>query len=78
MYKIYGDYGYISEMLLEEFELLSEAERWCEQYCEDGDFGGYSVIEIAQFATDGEYIVERKYLQEDYQDETEWVDLDDQ
>lgn len=76
-YKVYGDYGYISEMLLEEFDSFDEAKRWCEGYCGDGDFGGYDVIEIARFATDGEYLVEAKYDADDYRDETVWYDEDD-
>lgn len=66
MFKIYGDYGYNSETLLEEFDTLSEAERWVERYYGDGDFGGYAVIEIARFAEDGEYIVERRFDADDY------------
>jgi len=76
-FKIYGDYGYLSECLLEEFETLSEAVRWCDGYTSDGDFGGYTVIEIATFAEDGEYIVERRYDVDDYRDETEWYEGDD-
>jgi hypothetical protein len=68
MYKIYGDYGYTTETLLEEFNTLSEAVRWAEGYVESGDFGGYSVIEVATFAEDGEYLVERRFEAEDYED----------
>jgi hypothetical protein len=67
MFKIYGDYGYTSETLLEEFDTLSEALRWADGYVEDG-FGGYAVIEIATFADDGEYVVEKVYRAEDYED----------
>jgi hypothetical protein len=67
-YFIYGDYGYTSETLLEEFETRSEAVRWAEGYVESGDFGGYSVIEVATFADDGEYVVEKVYRAEDYED----------
>jgi hypothetical protein len=67
-YFIYGDYGYTSETLLEEFESYADAVRWCEGYVEGGDFGGYAVIEIAWFAEDGEYLVERRYEAEDYED----------
>jgi hypothetical protein len=58
MYNIYGDYGYTTETLLEEFESYEEAVRWVEGYIEGGDFNGYSIIEIARFADDGEYEVE--------------------
>jgi hypothetical protein len=68
MFKIYGDYGYTSETLLEEFDTRSEALRWAEGYVESGDFGGYDVIEVATFADDGEYIVIQKYRAEDYED----------
>lgn len=68
-FKIYGDYGYTSECLLEEFEDRSQALRWCDRYINSaGDFGGYSMIEIARFADDGEYIVVMKYRREDYED----------
>lgn len=68
-YFIYGDYGYTSECLLEEFETRAEALRWCDRYINSaGDFGGYAVIEIARFAESGEYITVMKYRREDYED----------
>lgn len=67
-YKIYGDYGYTTETLLEEFESYADAVRWCEGYTESGDFGGYVLIEIARFAGD-EYVVEARYEAEDYEDD---------
>ena len=70
MYKIYGDYGYTTETLLEEFDTRSEALRWADRYVESGDFGGYSTIEIAFFAEDGEYVPVMVYRAEDYEDET--------
>ena len=76
MFKIYGDYGYTSETLLEEFESYADAVRWTEGYVESGDFGGYSVIEIARFAGD-EYVVEARYDAEDYEDETVFYEGDD-
>jgi hypothetical protein len=76
MYYIYGDYGYTSETLLEEFESYADAVRWCEGYTDAGDFGGYTVIEIARFAGD-EYVVERRYDAEDYEDETVFYEGDD-
>ena len=66
MYKIYGDYGYTTETLLEEFDSYAEARRWVDGYTESGDFGGYSVIEIARFADDGEYVVEYRADAEDF------------
>ena len=75
-YYIYGDYGYTSETLLEEFESYADAVRWVEGYVEGGDFGGYTVIEIARFAGD-EYVVERRYDAEDYEDETVFYAGDD-
>jgi hypothetical protein len=56
MFYVYGDYGYLSEELLEEFSQLAEALRWVSEYIRGGDFGGYDVIEVASFADDGEYI----------------------
>jgi len=60
MYKIYGDYGFVTETLLAEFELLSEAIRWAEAYTKD-DLGGYDRIEVARHAADGEYVTERSW-----------------
>lgn len=69
MYKIYGDYGYIAETLLEEFTDFGDAVRWVEGYIQDGDFGGYNVIEIATFADSGEYVTERRWDAEDAEGE---------
>lgn len=55
-YHIFGDYGYTSECELEAFTSYSEAKRWLDRYTRYGDLGGYSVIEIATFSADGEYI----------------------
>jgi hypothetical protein len=53
-FKIYGDYGYQSEQLLEEFPLESEAVRWAERYCRR-DLGGYSEVSVVTFCeTTGE------------------------
>jgi hypothetical protein len=67
-FEIYGDYGYTTQTLLEEFDTLSEAVRWCDGYVEGGDFGGFGLIEIAWFAEDGEYVVEHRYDAADYED----------
>lgn len=72
MYRIYGDYGYTSETLLEQFESYADAVQWTNSYTQSGDFGGYSIIEIATFVGD-EYTVERRYDA----DETEWNADDD-
>ena len=77
MFKIYGDYGYTTETLLEEFNTRSEALRWADGYVESGDFGGYSTIEIAFFAEDGEYVPVMTYRAEDYEDETVFYEGDD-
>lgn len=76
MYYIYGDYGYTSETLLKEFESYAFAVRWVDRYVESGDFGGYTVIEIARFAGD-EYVVEYRAEAEDYEDETVFYEGDD-
>jgi len=57
-YKIYGDYGYTGECLLEEFDLRSEAKCWVDEYTRQGDMGGYRIIEVAWFDHRGEYVVE--------------------
>lgn len=56
-FKIYGDYGFEGEALLEEFDTYGEAKRWFERYTRWGDMGGHDRIEIAEFNKDGEYIV---------------------
>lgn len=68
MFKIYGDYGYTTENLLEEFDTYEEAERWVKGYTRTGDLGGYNTIEIAWFDADGEYVVEYCVEAEDYED----------
>jgi hypothetical protein len=55
-FKIYGDYGYQSETLLEEFDRLDDATRWLKRYVRWGNMGGFDIIEVAHFAPDGEYL----------------------
>lgn len=76
-FKIYGDYGYTSQTLLEEFDTRSAAIRWAEDYAAAGDFGGYIVVEVAWFAEDGEYVVERAYRAEDWEDQTVFGDSEE-
>lgn len=71
-YKVYGDYGYLSETLLNEFASLHEAIVWAEMYCSDGDFGGYDRIEVLWFHPSGECMIEEVFRSEDYYDETAW------
>ena len=54
-YGVFGDYGYVTENLLFETDSVNEAIAWAEHYTRWGDFGGYSVIEVAWFAKDGTY-----------------------
>lgn len=63
MYKIYGDYALNTEQLLEEFPLLSEAERWAKRYCRN-DLGGYFTIEVVSFRNDGEAVTHWRCLDE--------------
>lgn len=80
-YQVYGDYGYVSQNLLEEFDSVTEAIRWAESYCSD-DLGGYSVVEVAWFAADGEYMVDWARRADEYDDDgqpsemEEWLDYD--
>jgi hypothetical protein len=69
-FKIYGDYGYVNQTLLNEFDSLKQALEWAEDYANSGDLDGFTVIEVACFAEDGEYLVERAYRAEDWEDET--------
>lgn len=57
-YRVWGDYGYVSETLLEEFQTAEEGIRWVNGYVASGDFGGYNIIEVAYIdARTGEYCV---------------------
>jgi len=64
-YTVYGDYGYISETVLFVSTSRNEAVRWAERYVRHGDTGGYGVIEVASFATDGEYLPHWVFQAED-------------
>jgi len=55
-FKIYGDYGYQNETLLEEFDNLIDAIRQAKGYVLKYFEDGYDVIEVASFSPDGEYI----------------------
>lgn len=77
MYKIYGDYGYTSETLLEESDIRYSAIQWAERYVKGGDLGGYSVIEVGWHAADGEWIVERRFEAEDVEDDAGFYEGDD-
>lgn len=66
-YKVYGDYGYVSECLLHETDVRSEAIAWADRYVRGGDFGGYNIIEVAYFDNE-EYVTIQLYRQEDYAD----------
>jgi outer membrane biogenesis lipoprotein LolB len=46
LYQIYGDYGFDTQNLLEEFNWLQEARDWLRGYTRWGDFGGYDNIYI--------------------------------
>lgn len=72
MYYVYGDYGYASETLLREFDTLTEARAFLYRYIRR-DSGGYNIIEVAQFADDGEYIVHERF-ESDYQEEDFYYD----
>lgn len=67
--KVYGDYGYVSECLLYEDTGIKSAIRWVEDYISDNTFGGYNIIEVAEFADDGEYIVHRCWNQSEFIEE---------
>jgi hypothetical protein len=77
MFEVYGDYGYTSETLLEEFASFDEAVYWVERYVGDGDFGGHEIIEVAEFDDNGEYVVLMRWDADDYRDETVWDQEDD-
>lgn len=53
-FKIFGDYAYVSEQMLKEFDALDIAIAWVVGYTKHGDFGGYLKIEVIEFLEDGE------------------------
>ena len=79
MFKIYGDYGYVSECLLRECETRTEAELWIDGYTRDGDLGGYNIIEAGCFEEDGKFVVfERVESMEDfYEADDDFVLIDE-
>lgn len=64
-YTVFGDYGYTTQTELHTTNNLKAAIRWAEAYCRR-DSGGYSIIEVAWFADDGEYITEWKKTFEEF------------
>lgn len=79
-YKVYGDYGYTTETLLEEFETRNEAIDWALGYT-SYDMGGFMMVEVAYFADDGEYVPLWTATAEDDLDgqpteQEEWLDYD--
>ena len=80
-YEVYGDYGYASECLLEQFDTYAEAERFVDGYAHRGDTGGYETIEVITFAADGEaithYIIGRGDFEEFYEDEDDFALVDE-
>lgn len=63
-FQIYGDYGLESQNLLEDFDLLSEAERWAKGYTRR-DLGGYSEVIVLSFKEDGEAVTHWRITSED-------------
>jgi hypothetical protein len=74
MFQVYGDYGYTSQTLLKDSGSVSECTQWVERYMRDGDWGGYSVIEIARHLPDGEYDVAMRWEKDDdtYDEHWDW------
>jgi len=66
-YTVFGDYGYTSETELHTTTSLSSAKHWAERYCERDDMGGFTVVEVAWFSDNGEYVTEwKRELEEDF------------
>lgn len=57
-YSVYADYGYDNETLLGEFQTFSDAASWLKLASKW--LATYTIIEIASFADDGEYIVHKR------------------
>ncbi len=74
-YKIYGDYGYVSECLLHEESDRMEALLWATRYTRGGDLGGYNIVEVAYFDKE-EYVPIMSYRQEDYDQDEDDIDVD--
>lgn len=74
-YKIYGDYGYVSECLLHEEDERLDALAWTAKYTRGGDLGGYNLVEVAYF-DDDEYVPIMVYRQEDFVEEEDDINID--
>lgn len=70
-YYVFGDYGYVNEQELFRSSSLSEAKEWAQRYTRHGDMGGYNCIEVAYFASDGEYVDELRIMADDLEDFSE-------
>jgi hypothetical protein len=58
MYNVHGDWGTLTETLLESFETRSEAIYWVARYVTGpGEMGGYDNIVINSVGEDGHTIV---------------------
>jgi hypothetical protein len=55
MFYVYGDYGYESQCELYSDGSRAAAEQWAIGYTRNGT-GGYDQIEVAYFASNGEYV----------------------
>lgn len=67
LFQIYGDYGYESECLLNEFDTKKEAVDWYKNYVKF-DLGGYDRIEVVRFNEDGEIVVVASTYADDEED----------
>ena len=56
LFEVYGDYGYVTEDLLRQFDNLEDARRYVDNIAADGDLRGFDRIEVVSFAADGEVI----------------------
>jgi|SanBayMetagenome_1026888.scaffolds.fasta_scaffold87078_2 hypothetical protein len=80
VYYVYGDYGYQSENVLAEFDTFNEAKLWYHKYTRNCDLGGYSIIEVASFEENGEYVVHERVEESDYDNEKDlyWDEDEDE
>ena len=73
LFDVYGDYGYVNEDLLRQFDNLEDARRYVDNIAADGDLRGFDRIEVVSFTADGEVVPHYEVNLEDLEDD-HWDD----
>jgi hypothetical protein len=75
LFDVYGDYGFVTEDLLRQFDNLEDAIRYVDNIAAEYDLRGFDRIEVISFAQDGEVIIHHEVraadlLDDDYYDDS--------